>query len=225
MIKIQKNREPAALTQYRQLPFASYENMHGARTGRLLPDGTAEDVYHVVLESLMREQGYICAYCMRRIPEKRGHPQSTIEHIKPQSKCSAEEKLDYKNMLAVCSGNRNASSDDLKTCDARRGNQDLSLNPLKPDTIATIKYRANGRIYSDIRSIDDELNKVLNLNCEARALINLRKSALNALQKTIRAKGWEGNKTQYRHLLDEYQQSGQKKEYVGILINWLQKHI
>jgi uncharacterized protein (TIGR02646 family) len=199
--------------------------MHGARTGRLLPDGTAEDVYHVVLESLMREQGYICAYCMRRIPEKRGHPQSTIEHIKPQSKCSAEEKLDYKNMLAVCSGNRNASSDDLKTCDARRGNQDLSLNPLKPDTIATIKYRANGRIYSDIRSIDDELNKVLNLNCEARALINLRKSALNALQKTIRAKGWEGNKTQYRYLLDEYQQSGQKKEYVGILINWLQKHI
>ena len=225
MIKIQKNREPAALTQYRQLPFASYENMHGARTGRLLPDGTAEDVYHVVLESLMIEQGYICAYCMRRIPEKRGHPQSTIEHIKPQSKCSAEEKLDYKNMLAVCSGNRNASSDDLKTCDARRGNQDLSLNPLKPDTIATIKYRANGRIYSDIRSIDDELNKVLNLNCEARALINLRKSALNALQKTIRAKGWEGNKTQYRYLLDEYQQSGQKKEYVGILINWLQKHI
>ena len=225
MIKIQKNREPAALTQYRQLPFASYENMHGARTGRLLPDGTAEDVYHVVLESLMREQGYICAYCMRRIPEKRGYPQSTIEHIKPQSKCSAEEKLDYKNMLAVCSGNRNASSDDLKTCDARRGNQDLSLNPLKPDTIATIKYRANGRIYSDIRSIDDELNKVLNLNCEARALINLRKSALNALQKTIRAKGWEGNKTQYRYLLDEYQQSGQKKEYVGILINWLQKHI
>lgn len=225
MIKIQKNREPAALTQYRQLPFASYENMHGARTGRLLPDGTAEDVYHVVLEGLMREQGYICAYCMRRIPEKRGHPQSTIEHIKPQSKCSAEEKLDYKNMLAVCSGNRNASSDDLKTCDARRGNQDLSLNPLKPDTIATIKYRANGRIYSDIRSIDDELNKVLNLNCEARALINLRKSALNALQKTIRAKGWVGNKTQYRYLLDEYQQSDQKKEYVGILINWLQKHI
>lgn len=225
MIKIQKNREPTVLIQYRQLPDASYENMHGAKTRRVSPDGTVEDVYHVVLESLMREQGYICAYCMRRIPEKRGHPQATIEHIKPQSKCSEEEKMDYKNMLAVCSGNRDAKSKDFKTCDARRGNQDLFLNPLKSDTLATIKYRANGKIYSDNTAIDNELNNVLNLNCEARALISLRKSALNALQKTIRKKGWEGNKTQYRCLLDEYQQPGQKEEYVGILINWLQKHI
>lgn len=69
MIQIQKNREPRELTEYRQLPYASYQDMHGASPERATPDGSTEDVYTIVLNSLIQEQGCICAYCMRRIPE------------------------------------------------------------------------------------------------------------------------------------------------------------
>lgn len=226
MIKIKKNREPAALTNYRKQPFASYEDMHGAKTGRILPDGTNEIVYNVVLNHLMKEQGYICAYCMRRIPERHNRPHATIEHIDPQSKSSVQKGLDYQNMLAVCSGNRNANSPELKTCDARRENTELSLNPLQANTISTIAYRSNGRIYSHDPKVDDELNRVLNLNCAARDLIRLRKSALTTMLMTIRNKGWDGNKEKYRTLLQHYQQeTDMKTEYVGILISWLAKRV
>lgn len=36
MIWIQKKREPRELTEYRQLPHASYQDMHGAPTEKLL---------------------------------------------------------------------------------------------------------------------------------------------------------------------------------------------
>ena len=92
MIRIEKKREPRALSEYRKLPYASYEGMHGASTGR----DNGEDVYHVVLDSLIKEQGCLCAYCMRTIPEKRGTPAATIEHIIPQSK-DPEKALSYQN--------------------------------------------------------------------------------------------------------------------------------
>jgi uncharacterized protein (TIGR02646 family) len=52
-----------------------------------------------VLDSLMREQGWICAYTMRRIDKGTCH----IEHVKPESLCRKELKgsdLDYHNFLA-----------------------------------------------------------------------------------------------------------------------------
>ena len=58
--------------------------MHGAPTGKIKKNGEMETVYDVVLEHLIREQGGLCAYCMRRIPERRGNPPVTIEHIDPQ---------------------------------------------------------------------------------------------------------------------------------------------
>lgn len=64
MIEIHKQVQPNLLTEYKRLPDASYANMHGAKIhGR--------NVYDAVLESLLNEQGHICAYCMRRIPERK----------------------------------------------------------------------------------------------------------------------------------------------------------
>lgn len=221
MIKIEKRREPKALSEYRKLSNASYNGMHGALIGK----NSETDVYHAVLESLMSEQGHLCAYCMRRIPEKRGFPGATIEHIKPQSKVP-EKALDYQNMLAVCSGNRTANSKDLKTCDARRENEELSLNPLKPNTISEISYRSSGVIYSDNPDVNCELNEVLNLNCKARDLAFGRKAALVRMHWIINEKGRAGNVEIYKRLLMQYQEKQENKEqYVGILINWLKKRI
>lgn len=52
-----------------------------------------------VLGALIAEQGGLCAYTMHRIDESSSH----VEHIKPQSRCRADEEgsdLDYANLLA-----------------------------------------------------------------------------------------------------------------------------
>lgn len=220
MIEIKKGKEPGELTQYKKQTDASYSNMHGA----VLSKNQSEDVYHIVLNSLIEEQCGLCAYCMCRIPEKKGKPACTIEHIIPQSD-DEQKALDYRNMLAVCSGNRNSTSDNDKTCDARRKNQKLSLNPLDKNSISSIKYKANGVIYSDDAIVDNELNTVLNLNCISRQLPDSRKKALNELLAVIKKKHPTGSISDYcMKLYEHYQNENPKKPYVGILISWLKKH-
>lgn len=50
-------------------------------------------------DALLQEQGYICAYTLRRIQKDTSH----IEHIKPETLCRAEltgSDLNYENMVA-----------------------------------------------------------------------------------------------------------------------------
>ena len=96
----------------------------------------------------MEEQGHLCAYCMRSIPDRRVpeeeqkdiHP-VTIEHWLPRNyskNADASRGLDYKNLLAVCSGNRrmhpNRRRNGKLTCDAKRKDsyEQLTLNPELP---------------------------------------------------------------------------------------------
>jgi uncharacterized protein (TIGR02646 family) len=49
-------------------------------------------------QALLREQGWLCAYTMRRIDESSSH----VEHIKPESVCRSERiglDLDYRNLV------------------------------------------------------------------------------------------------------------------------------
>ena len=93
MIEIKKGKEPPALIAYRKTQYATYDDM-------------PKPVHDAVLRSLMQEQGYLCAYCMRRIPQKGKTPPATIEHWDPQSKTCIAKALDYRNMLAVGNVNR-----------------------------------------------------------------------------------------------------------------------
>ena len=52
MILITKNKEPKEWTEYRNTPGVDYQ---------AIPE---------LVQSLLKEQGYICAYCKRRIPNK-----------------------------------------------------------------------------------------------------------------------------------------------------------
>lgn len=76
MIEIKKGKEPDKLLRYRQQAGASYEQMD-------------KEVKDDLLNKLLEEQGHICAYCMRRIPESRklpiGVPSATIEHWFPRN--------------------------------------------------------------------------------------------------------------------------------------------
>lgn len=213
MIEIKKGREPRELMAYRKMPFASYDEM-------------PKDVHDAVINSLMQEQGYICAYCMRRIPQKGKDPDVTIEHLDAQSLTDVDRGLDYRNMVAVCNGNRGAGSKDKMTCDAKRGNDKLTVNPLQAETLSRIQYKKDGTIYSDDPAVKFDVNETLNLNCPDVGLIESRHSALQALQKELSKRKKDGDiKLQCARMLQYYQQQNIKTPYVGILIWWLKKKI
>lgn len=220
MIEIKKGREPDKLLWYRQQDDVSYEEMD-------------KEVKEELLEALLGEQGHICAYCMRRIPEKRALPVGvtpvTIEHWfprKPESKEDVGQGLDYRNMFAVCSGNRGCGNREGLTCDARRGNEPIKVNPCDAGTLRGITYTSTGRIQSSDPEIDEDINERLNLNSEMISLPENRKQVLQALIDDVRKNHGKGDISSYcRKKLEQIRSAGDPKmPYAGIMIWWLEKH-
>lgn len=230
MIEIRKRGEPRKLVEYRQNALASYADMPA-------------DVKEKVLESLLAEQGCLCAYCMSRIEKpKRDEPfdrrakrhQATIEHCLPQAVTGEKERLNYKNMIAVCWGNRDAHSNTEKSCDAKRGSLPQSKQDMKKidvfdgKTLSGIQYAADGKIFSDDPDVEEDLTVRLNLNCEVRRLKDCRLSALHALHSQINEKypNKTAPKKYFQELLDHYtSQSERRTPYSGIIIAWLRTKI
>lgn len=222
MILIQKLAEPDELLRYRKTKHSSYAAMPG-------------DIKAVVKRSLVREQGGLCAYCMARLPEEGideiGNSEVTIEHWEPQNPSDGSRghnPLDYKNMLAVCDGNRGCGDERHMTCDAARGNTEITVNPLKRETLVGISYGANGEIRSTNSKVNADLCEVLNLNCEAVSLPYNRRYALSGLQKSLNKKYPDKPipKSELMRLLERYERpSDRKPPYVGILIDWIRKRL
>lgn len=221
MIQIKKGREPDKLLRYRQQKGASYEQMD-------------KIVKEELLDKLLQEQGHLCAYCMSKIPETRELPQGvsavTIEHWiprNPDEKIDVGQGLDYKNMFAVCSGRRGCGNEDGMTCDARKGNSEIKVNPLDERTLVGITYTSNGMIKSLDPIVDDDFNKRLNLNGETTSLPENRKQVLESLISDVRKNCGSGDISLYcqRRLEKILDMDDPKIPYVGILVWWLKKHI
>lgn len=176
---IEKSKPPKSLIDYKSTPNASYEGCK------------KEDIrIH-----LIAEQGAICAYCMGRISnewnEDLSKPKCEIEHFESQD-TAPEKSLDYKNMLGVCNGSA-GQPEKLQHCDTKKGNLPLSplLNPLSKNIEEYISYSSNGRIKSNNKVLNVELNKVLNLNMQN--LVNVRKSKLDIAMNRLKAINPKGN--------------------------------
>jgi hypothetical protein len=121
-----------------------------------------------MIDALMRDQGYLCGFCMRRVelferdargnlrldahgnPQRRvtasNQPPWKIAHWEPQNptSTSSDRSLDWTNMIGACRG-----GDDLKgghgpprTCDTLQGNRALRVNPYDRRTVAQVKGRS-----------------------------------------------------------------------------------
>lgn len=219
---IEKHAEPDSLTAYKKQANAYYDGCNKAD----------------IREHLLKDQGYLCAYCMRRIPEKSFVPggvvQMKIEHWLPESQCSEAQKLDFRNMLGVCMGNAGHKEAET-TCDSHRHDKPLKINPLDRQLVQQIKYETRtGRIFSDDKQIDDDLNHTLNLNYEGRdfSLCSNRRNALEACLEKLRelTKGKSGtwSRTVLQKMLKSYEnkdKEGKYREYSGIVIWYLKKKL
>lgn len=232
MIRICKGEPPEELVRLQE--EARMRGLEPAEAYKLLRPPLKREV----LQRLQAEQGYLCAYCMRRIPDERGLPEGvsgcTIEHYVPRRATGGRDVgqgLDYGNMLAVCSGNRGRRHERRRrdlTCDARRSvGAELTVNPLEEQTLVSIFYALDGSIDATDPMIRDDLVNKLNLNCasEAVQLPMQRQAALLPVQQAIAQLVEEGNREQVvsecARLLDRYEREPVKTEYVGIIIWWL----
>jgi uncharacterized protein (TIGR02646 family) len=148
MKKIVKQSEPRSLVEHRSQSNANYDNY---------PDKDK------LREYLLKEQGHICCYCMSRITSE----QMKIEHWKPQTKYTGLQ-IDYRNLLGACNGNQGARRQN-QHCDTRKGDIEITINPIEGDKNceSLVKYRPDGKIYSDDASINHDLNETLNINLDA----------------------------------------------------------
>jgi hypothetical protein len=174
MRHITKGKEPESLTRYRATAFASYEDYDDK-------DG--------LRECLLRDQGYLCCYCMRRIWAHR----MRIEHWASREE-NPHLQLSYRNLLAACRGGERTREERLEEsardraqerrppppgpakrpahpyhhCDKHKGNRALTVNPADPskDCEQAIRYLADGEITSDDEAIRRDLHETLNLNLE-----------------------------------------------------------
>lgn len=221
MIVLRRGKEPNSLLQFRkQYPDADYED-------------TPSHVLKDIREQMWEEQKHLCAYCMRKID----NPSVVrIEHCRPRHSQDEQEydkkaTLDFKWMLGVCYGNslvRGVKPED-KTCDAHRGNTELTVNPFDELSVRKIKYKTDGRIYSDDADINKDVTETLNLNCEAVSLPETRKRVLMEEKSRIMRKCKGKSQDAFiRELESTYEGLVQKRNltpYCGIIISWIESKL
>lgn len=197
MILIKKSKEPSAWCQYRQTPGAPF------RATKELKD------------SLLREQGYLCAYCMQRIRLDR----MKVEHYHCRSRYP-EEVFVYTNLFACCCGNTGGELH----CDTSKGNQELTFSPLRCECIDSLSYKSNGEIVSSQECWDEELNVILHLNTDV--LKENRKKRMQALVEGLKGMQFQARAMKQRlHQLLSLGTGGELKEYCGIEIYYLQRRL
>jgi len=153
MKKIEKGREPSSLIEHR----ASGGHYEGLDNQELR-------------QQLLEEQGHICCYCMKRIPQSltkeqidKNYPSCKIEHVLSQEN-HQDQELNFQNLLVACNGNHGQPKN-VQTCDTFKGQKDFLFNPSQRQNIELlIKYNGIGEIYSDNSQLNTELREVLNLN-------------------------------------------------------------
>lgn len=213
MIHIVKQNEPEELKALRASGSVEYKDLK-------------DDAKKAVAESLLQEQGYLCAYCMRQI-----NYLGSIEHHHPQSiydgtNGKEDLRLSYQNFLGVCVGfYESYPNPNTYHCEKVRGNTPLKVNPQDINTIAALKYTNNGKIFSDDEDIKRDVTETLQLNVEI--LRQKRLQVWDGVQKglslSIRGKTPQNIQQQF----DKYsnRKDGKRFEYCGIVLYFLQKEL
>lgn len=205
MILIKKKPIPSFLVEYKRIINASFDNL-------------PREIKDKLRTSLLKEQGYLCAYCMKKLEDDSSKVK--IEHYIARNE---ENELDYKNLLAVCKGNEGEPFE-RQTCDTRKGNKEIKINPQEKSDILTITYTSNGEIKSSNLDYQNDFDDILNLN-DIFGLVKTRKEALDSLKRNLARKNTHLTEEAIRRIYTRYLEAEIKESYVGILLWYLQKKI
>ncbi len=208
--------EPSSLTRHKNTPNHNYKNYSKKNDLR---------------QNLLKGQGYLCCYCMRRIQTPTVNKMK-IEHFMPYSIYNGENEkpdltLDYNNLIASCKGGEGGSKR-LYHCDKSKESIEIILNPTDRNLMAKIKFTRNGIILTANRTYDNEIDNILNLNIQS--LKDGRKMIWESLEQIIKNKF--GNRTVTKSFINKkikyWKQKdalGMSKEYCQVAIYYLTKKI
>ncbi len=217
MITIRKKSEPTSLTHFRASGGKKFED---------LDTKTKEDIR----ASLLSEQGYLCAYCMKRIGRDKNeegyYKDVKIEHVIPRSETAKSTEtemleLDYSNLVAVCTGSSNGELH----CDTSKGNNMITLHPCNKAVEESITYGLKDgfiRSFNELWNNDIKDKDKLNLNHPILRLnrVSAVKGLVKALEKTRK---W--NRSGLERWIKRLDEDPIKPEYAGIMKFYLKKKL
>lgn len=200
---VKSRRQPRKWTEYCCTPGVDYQASPELR------------------EILLKEQGFICAYCMKGLDAEGKN--TKIEHMKCR-RLHPDLKFKYRNMVVCCSGDTFG----FRHCDTSKGDEDISFDLLSDPFFTTLTYGlGTGTIKSSVASWDNEINNLLNLNNEylKRERLAVLQAAIDTLDKN---KNWNETQSELTRLRDEWDQmdeGGRYKQFCGIVVYFLNKRL
>ena len=216
MITIEKQKQPGSLIAFKKNGGTDYLSLD-------------KDTKKDIVDSLLEEQGYLCAYCMRRIPrhEKNGEngyldDHVRIEHLKDRAH-NPELQLEYKNMVAVCPGFLGS----IPHCDRSKGSRSITLSPFDSELEKSIPYATkDGGIKSENPDWNKDLTDedLLNLNHEGLKIA--RKNVIFEVIAILGKKGW--TKIKLERELDNWNHrdsNGYLREYAGVVRYFIKRKL
>lgn len=161
---IEEKEEPAGLIAWKGENAKKLDELYqndsisGDELWKFIDGDGRSEVYNKkqLKEALMREQGYICCYCGKRLLSEKIHHVS-IEHLKVKTDYK-RDTYNYFNLMASCLGGSRAEyeSGELvkpvlpnkqRHCNVRRGDLAISVHPLQSDVGNHFHYdKKDGRI-------------------------------------------------------------------------------
>jgi len=178
----------------------------------------------VVHNALLKEQGYICAYCGMRISRETSH----IEHLKPREKY-AKLGLDYTNFLASCQGESETPPSIPVHCGHKKGkwyDESLMVSPLKEDCAVFFRYTEDGQILAteevDKQNAAEITIDRLGLNIDK--LKAMRQGAIAAILDDFDLL----NAEEKQQLIDGFKKtnaSGEYEEFVAAIVSVIQQYL
>jgi uncharacterized protein (TIGR02646 family) len=141
--------------------------------------------YHSTIKSnlklaLIKEQGYICCYCERRIITNDSH----IEHFRPQCDPTVDS-LDFTNLLCSCVKDK-VAGDPLRCGHSKDNWFDpiLLVSPFDPNCETKFRYKPDGLIspaYPNDQAAKETIDR---LGLNTTELIALRKGAIEGFSNS-----------------------------------------
>lgn len=131
--------------------------------------------------SLLSEQGYICAYCMKKHVNDN---KCTIDHLNPKTVDVRKNTFNYKNLLAVCEGKQERDDknrrikDDLRHCNNKKENKKIEISPLNIKCEEKFIFTEKGEIIGKSRKAKSTIKK-LGLDC--KVLTKKREESITSL--------------------------------------------
>lgn len=228
MKKINKGQQPQDLLQWRAANAATPQNLKYGQGG--FPR-------RAVLSALLRDQGFLCAYTLKRIATDSAH----IEHLKPQCVCEAEdsdrssngqacihEDIAWQNLVA-CFPNPGAPHPEYGALVKNDWwDEERFVSPLAENCEQRFRYRIDGTIEPTVA--DDEAAKetIRRLNLDSPRLRELRHSAILAVGIHPKAPDPIKSPAKVQRLIQGWQQRYADQsfaEFITVLVHAAQQHL